>query len=120
MENMNFISVEDNVSKSIKKLINISSDLISDYALDNQDELPFLVIEDLSKYINKNKIKNGIFKKINKIFNEEIYSEYDNISYLIFTHFIEILNREKLKQLNRMVTRKLKRIIKKSLLKEII
>jgi hypothetical protein len=112
MENINFILREDNISILIKKLINIFPYFISDYALDNQSESPVLVIENLVKYINKNKIKNSVVKKINKIFNEEIYSEYDNISYLIFTYFIEKLDKDKLKQLNKVATHKLKKIIK--------
>jgi hypothetical protein len=103
--------IEDSTSRFIKILIKKFSALISDYALYNQAKMPFLVINDLSKYINENRMNNNVLKKINKLFNKNINSEYENISYLITTYFIDTLADEKLEYFNKISTGKMKKLI---------
>jgi hypothetical protein len=102
---------EEKIQEFTQKIISRFNSIFHKNPYKFENGLYFQIIEDFAKYINENEVNNKLLIEINKFFNEETYSEYDFISYLIYSYFIKKLNNEKINIINNISTGIFKNII---------
>ena len=88
---------EERTQELIHKFtLNFSTILANSRIIQIENKLSPQLFEEIAKSINRNILGDKFLVQIIDFINNEIYSEYDYISYLIYVYFIKNLDDEKL------------------------